>query len=218
MKQFFQSPGFNALVAGCTRLPLSSTLWVPLFDNNDGAEGFARYVGGFARRVVRGATTRASAHWSKRRTAFLAQLSILFPGWGCEEGAVVCEGNEVAGIALTRSQEAILLPVKQHRYTARTRSGSQYVGFADGTAFCRSPSDGPKPPGLALYFARSHTDAEIVQEHGGELQVSTEPAVGLYPLYVTGSKPSAGARGGLVFDRRSFRVGTSVQVVTLAQG
>src|SRR5262249_8469939 len=111
----------------------------------------------------------------------------------------------------------VVLPVKQHEYTVRTESGSLYIKFTDGMAFCRSLSDGPQQPAKALLFARSGTDARIVQDNGGELQVQVQPAWGLYPLYVTGDVPTPGPHpGGLTFAKGSFRIGTAVKTVTPA--
>ncbi|HNB20841.1 MAG TPA: hypothetical protein PLI59_09160 [Candidatus Obscuribacter sp.] len=216
-QSFIPASSFDALAAKGRRVEITSWgTWFPVFDNEEDALAFARYVGGFARRVVERASTRAFAQWSDKHSAFLSVLSIQFPGWGREEGPVMCAGNQVSGVAIRHDGKVVLLPVKQHKYTARTKSGSLYIGFMDGTAFCRSLSDGPQILAKALYFARSSTDAEIVQERGGELQVSTTPTVGAYPLYVTGSEPKPGARGGFVFARASFRLGTKVETVTPA--
>lgn len=217
-QSFIPASNFDALAAKGQRVEIPAWgTWFPVFSKEEEALAFARYIGGFARRVIDRASTRAHAQWSDKHSAFLSVLSIQFPGWGREEGPVMCVGNQVSSIAISHGPKVVLLPVKQHRYTARTKSGSLYIGFADGTAFCRSPSAGPQSLASALYFAGSGTDAKNVHGQGGELQVSTTPTVGAYPLYVTGRAPKhGGAPGVLVFDQASFRLGTAVQTVTAA--
>lgn len=216
MNEFYKARGFNALVAKGTAFQMNATLWFPVFADEQDAVSFARYVGGFARRVVNGSTTRATAKWSDKRSGYIAVLSVQFPGWGREEGPVICQSTEVAGIGIGDAKSPVLLPIKQHRYTARTESGSLYIGFADGTAFCRSKTSGPQSQAAALYFTSSFTDASKVQERGGEIAVSEQPKVGLYPVYVTGAKPTPSAGGCLTFASNTFRLGTKVVIITAA--
>lgn len=217
-QSFIPARNFDNLTAKGQRIEITDCgTWFPVFEQEEDALAFARYIGGFARRVIEKASTRALARWFSNHSGYLAVLSIQFPGWGYEEGPVMCVGKQASGIAISHNSKVMLLPIKQHSYTARTKSGSLYIGFADGTAFCRSPSDGPQPLARALYFARSGRNARCVQQDGGELQVSTTPEVGAYPLYVTGSEPRPGDTPGvLVFQRASYRLGTAVQSVTAA--
>jgi hypothetical protein len=217
MSDFQPARNFNQLAAlGKTITTASGKYWFSVFRNEEDALSFARYTGGFARRVVSGATTRSTAEWSDAHGGYLPILSIQFPGWGREEGLILCESEQVAGIAL-RDARAVLLPVKQHRYTACTESGSLYIGFTDGTAFCRSKSDGALQPGTALYFCSSSSDAERVQNRGGELRVESQPRIGLYPVYVHEGLSLGTSRQSMSFPKGAFRLGTRIIAITPAK-
>ncbi len=193
-----------------------SGIWFPASSEREDALSFARYVGGFARRVLQNATTRSSYQWSSKQAAYLAELSIQVPDWGGETGPILCVEDQAFGIGVRFNGKGFAFPIKPHRYVICSRTGSRYICFTDGTAFCRSFSEGPQYLGRALYFASSWTDADHVQNHGGGLQVVSEPAVGLYPLYVLGNMPTAQPSGGFLFEKDSFRLGTAVRHVTLA--
>lgn len=211
---FRPSPEFDRIVAPATRVQLSDGLWFPVFGTHEQALSFCRFVGGFARRVVPGAVTRSHPIWSDKRGGFIAELSVQFPGWGEEKGIVLCRSNEVAGLALVQNSNWVLLPVKKYSHTLRTRSGTLYVLFSDGTAFCRSQSDGALESAHALYFARSYEDAHNAYENGGAVQVTRVPTVGFIPLYVSGE---AIVKGDVVhLNRKSFRRGTAVASVNAA--
>lgn len=211
---FRPARGFDKIVALATQVQLSDGLWFPVFATHEEALAFCRYVGGYARRVAPGAVTRSLPVWSDKRIGFLARLSIQFPGWGEETGLVLCRSNEVAGLALEQNSSWVLLPVKPYSHTMRTESGTLYVLFSDGTAFCRSQSDGARAPADALYFARSYSEACNVFDNGGALKVTKVPTSGLIPLYISGAVRVVG--GSVHLDPRSFRRGTPVASVIAA--
>jgi hypothetical protein len=210
---FRPARGFDRIVAPAIKAELSGGIWFPVFATEVEALAFCRYVGGFARRVAPGAATCPRPFWSDKRNGFLAKLSIQFPGWGKEEGVVVCRGKEVVGLVLEQSLR-VLLPVKSYSYTMRTKSGTLYVLFSDGTAFCRSQSDGACAPADSLYFARSYSEACKVFDNGGALRVTTVPTPGLIPLYISGVVRVVGDTVHL--KARSFRRGTPLASVIAA--
>ena len=211
---FRPARGFDKIVAPATQVQLSDGLWFPVFATHEEALAFCRYVGGFARRVAPGAVTRSRPFWSDKRNGFLAKLSIQFSGWGEEKGLVLCRSNEVAGLALEQNSSWVLLPVKPYSHTIRTESGTLYVLFSDGTAFCRSQSDGACAPADALYFARSYSEACNAFDKGGALKVTRVPTSGLIPLYISGAVRVVGDFVHL--NPRSFRRGTPVASVFAA--
>lgn len=209
---FIRAKNFTKLAACGAVMQVTSNLWFPVFANEDNARSFAKYVGGYARRVVPGTNTRAVACWSDKRGGYVAELSCQFPGWGVECGIVLCSGqHDVAGLALEKGNGFVLLPMKAHSHTLLTESGTLYVLFSDGTAFCRSQSDGPCALASALYFARSYTDACKVYDHGGALEVTKVPTHGFVPVYVTGRVQESG--NVVHLGARSFRRGTRVASV-----
>jgi hypothetical protein len=205
---FVQTRNFNQLAGKGRRVQVNSNLWLPVFNNQEDAAAFARYVGGFARRVVPGAATRADARWSDKSGGFVAELSCQFPGWGVERGDVLCHGQEVAGLAIQAKKGNVLLPLKGYSHTLRTEKGTLYVLFLDGSAFCRSATDGACPPADALYFAASYAEACNVYDRGGVLEVTKVPTRGCIPIYVNGAvRPM----GNLIrLESRSFRRGQRV--------
>jgi len=211
---FRPARGFDKIVAPATQVQLSDGLWFPVFATHEEALAFCRYVGGFARRVAPGAVTRSRPFWSDKRNGFLAKLSIQFPGWGEEEGLVLCRSNEVAGLALEQNSSWVLLPVKPYSHTMRTEPGTLYVLFSDGTAFCRSQSDGARAPADALYFARSYSEACNVFDKGGALKVTKVPTSGFIPLYISGAVRVVG--DSVHLNPRSFRRETPVASVIAA--
>lgn len=218
MSQFFQARGFDSLVARGNRIGLTEDgLWLPVFKQETDALAFARYVGGYVRRVIERTTTSASAKCCYDQCN-RAVLSIQISGWGREEGEVLCLGSEVAGLGLTchPNYSLVLLPLKQHKYTVRTQSGSLYLGFVDGTGFCRSVANGPHEPAAVLYFTGNFDEASDVQLHGGALRVVAQPKGGLCPVYVVGTLPKLLAPGVLEFAPRAFRLGTRVVSITPA--
>ena len=212
---FQQARSFDKIVAtALKRVNLPGGLWFPVFGSQEQALSFARYVGGYVRRVAPDAGTRSRPTWSDKQQGFIARLSVQFPGWGEEEGIVLCRGKEVAGLALEQNSTWLLLPVKQYSHTVRTESGTLYVLFEDGSAFCRSKSDGACQAADALYFARSYSEACNVQARGGSLQVSKVPAAGLVPLYISGAVSVVG--DSVTLKANSFRRGTRVASVHVA--
>ena len=211
---FRPARGFDKIVAGAVRVQLSSGLWFPVFGTHDEALSFARYVGGFARRVAPGAVTRSRPSWSDKRQGFIARLSIQFPGWGEEEGVVLCRGGEVAGLALEQNSSYVLLPIKQYSHTVRTISDTLYVLFSDGTGFCRSKSGGAVEAADVLCFAHSLSGAQDVYYNGGALKVSKVPANGLVPIYISGPVRAVGDT--VYLEARQFRRGTLVASVVAA--
>ena len=213
---FRPARGFDKIVASAVRVQLENGFWSPKFPTHDQALAFARYVGGYARRVAPGAVTRSRPFLSVQRNGYCAKLSIQFPGWGGEEvGLVLCRGNEVAGLALEQKSGWVFLPVKPYVYTMRTESDSLYVLFADGTAFCRSNSDGACAPADALYFAHSYPGACDAFANGGELGVTKVPAIGLVPVYVRGTVTDNG-NDVITVRAGSFRRGTPIASVIAA--
>lgn len=209
MNEFIQARGFNSLSDKGTRLPLPDRMYAVLFENESDALAFGRYVGGFPKRLMPDCSTRARSFYSEKHDAYIAELSIRTHGFQ-EEGVVLCQDSEVVAIAVRHKGGLRIFPLKTVSLAVKTKSGTLYVRFADGSAYCRSQSDGPQALASALYFASSLTDAGRVQENGGELGVADQPASGLYPVYVTGERPVSAGRG-LVFERGSFRLGTAVQ-------
>lgn len=206
-RDFRPARGFDKIVAHAVKMHLFDGLWFPVFATHDEALAFTRYVGGYARRVAPGAITRSHPFRSDKRNGYLAKLSIQFPRWGEEEGVVLCRGNEVIGLALDPSCK-VILPVKPYSHTIQTESRSLYVLFADGTAFCRSQSDGARAPADALYFTPSPEEAHKVFDKGGALKVTKVPTLGFAPLYIRGAVQVVG--DSIHLEARSFRSGTAI--------
>ncbi len=90
-------------------------------------------------------------------------------------------------------------------FTVWTESGTSY-GLTGAATFCSAVQQ----KGRMLFFVASASDVKRVHQHGGELEVSRYPAVGLYPVYVTGAEPEQLAANRYRFLPRSFRYGTAV--------
>ena len=95
------------------------------------------------------------------------------------------------------------------RYCVRTESGSHYAKWNDESVACRT-AKGEQPTGTGLFFAARADDVTRVQKSGGELWLSTEPQVGYYPVYVTGSQPRYTRNNWYQVNAGSFRLGTAV--------
>ncbi|MBY0359686.1 MAG: hypothetical protein K2W82_16915 [Candidatus Obscuribacterales bacterium] len=212
---FTKAQGFTDLVKKGVRKDCSNGVWIVTFGDPLDAESFAKYVGGFIRRVCPKANTRASSTMSDRHQAYVATQRIQFP-WGTVEGAVIFWGENTCGIAIKNEKagKQIMLPIRPHTSFCTTESGSLYVKFDDGNAFCISVENGVQPCAQALYFALSSTEADRVQREGEELHVSEVPTVGAYPIY--GDKAEPGTHGRMRFKQGSFRIGTKIRSITHA--
>lgn len=214
-ENFMKMAGFNRMVRKSQRCNIpGSELFFPAFETHDEAMGFGLYIAAYFRRVVKDLRTHVTVRGGAR--GFVARCQVQYPGLRQEDGLIVCKGGdslgvggECEGILLSHDRHGYLLPLKQHLYTAVTESGSEYVAFADGTAFCHSTS-GPQMLAVAMYFASSFTDGDHVQKHGGNLLVATSPATNLVPIYCF-EKPTAGAPRGMVFKANSYRIGTRIK-------
>ena len=215
MTDFIPAGGFTKLVASARRIPLPDALWSPVFNTYEEALAFARYVGGFPRRIAPGTVTRPRPTWSEKQRGYVARLSVLFPGWGPadEEGTIACWGNKVAGLALEQDGRLVLLPLKAYTHTLRTQSDTLYVLYADGTGFCRSKRDGAIAAAAGVRFA-VYAEAMHVYQNGGVVRVSRIPAVGLVPLYL--SEPVTTPGENLDLRAKSFRRGTPIASVFAA--
>lgn len=213
---YLRKSGFDRIVADCRRVDIGNDLWYPAFRTHDEAFGFGLYIAGYFRRVVTNLKTRVSV--TRIPWGYVALCAVTYPGLGVENGIIVCSegdpsngvGGECEGIVLRNASASVLLPVKQHCYTAVTESGSQYVSFKDGTAFCHG-TDGPQHLAVRLLYTKSKTQADAVKQSGGELSVTAEPTLGFYPVYCVQRPLVDGST--FKFGRESFRRGTRVQRV-----
>jgi hypothetical protein len=208
--EFYRGSGFAKIVAAAEKIQMANGLWYPVFKTNDEALAFARYVGGFVRRVAKDSVTRSRPFWSDERSGYVAKLSIQFPGWGEEEGVVLCSGEEVAGIYLHPRTGCTLLPIKQYTHTMRTENGSLYVLFKDGTVFYRSVS-GSCRSADRLFFARSHSEASAAHDNGGLVDVTDVPKRGFSPVYVVGTPTLQGTL--LKLPAKSFGYGSPIDSI-----
>ena len=211
MNDFIRARNFNVLAAKGRRVTSESGRAYIVFQDSEDAGAFARYVGGFARRVINGATTRATVIKSDKQGGYIANLSITYPNFGKEEGIVICKDDQAVGILIKHDSRVVLLPIQQHTLTARTESGTLYVRFADGTAFCRSKGDGPQPLAHSLFFTSNFADASAVMQRGGELLVTKTATRGLYPVYALGVVNPGDGQYRMNFKKGAFRLGTKVR-------
>lgn len=210
MNEFFQAKGFEALVAKGCEVAVGPKYWVAVFANQADAEDFARYAAGFVKRVITDAKVRTTSVWSDARRGYLAHVGYAVPSGPTEEGAVICIGREVCGIAIKEAKRQVLLPIQPHTMAVVTESGTTYFRMEDGTCFCRSRSDGAQPCARSLWFTASVADSDQALKQGGRVKVQAQPAVGLYPLYVYTPVGTPDAQGYLHLDKASFRFGTRV--------
>lgn len=212
---FMNARGFTDLVKKGVRKECGNGIWIVTFDDPANAEAFAKYVGGFIRRVCPNTNTRASSVMSDKHNAYVASQRIQFP-WGSVEGAVIFWAENACGIAIKNAiaGKQIMLPIRPHTLFCTTESGSLYVKFDDGSAFCISVEHGVQPCAQALYFALSSTEADRVQREGAELHVSEVPTTGAYPIY--GDKAEPATHGRMRFTKGSFRIGTKIRSIVHA--
>jgi hypothetical protein len=211
--EFFRSDAFNALVSKgvLTRIG-EGDHWAHVFQEREYAQGLADCVSEFVRRTLPGARRRASCE--QREGGYVAFLSIERPGaFGPVEGPLMCEAEQPPGLGLCHEGRWVVLPLKRSNVECGTVTGEFYLCFVDGTAFCRSSSEGPLPPAPALYFSDSETDARRVLEEGGLLKVTTSPKCGLFPLYLTGTAEAGANAGELAFAPGAFRLGSRINCV-----
>ena len=211
LTDFRPAKSFNAIVANARRVDRPDGFWFPVFGSRDEALSFTRYVGGYVRSVAPDAITRSLP--SPGYGGIVGKLEIKF-SWGTEEGLVLCSGNVMAGLLLEQASGPVILPVKQYTHIIHSESGTVYVLFADGSACCRSRSDGAVPAAKALYFTNSEAEAAKVYHRGGALKVTKAPVPGLVPVYVTVDYHLVGDT--LHLAPNSFRYWTKVASVLAA--
>lgn len=184
------------------------------FTKQDAAQSIANYIAGYVKRVIPQVQVKASAKWSEKRKGFVPQLTCVFPNWGTEEGLVLLDkNNNFIGIGVVEPTKWTLVPIKAISYFIRTESGTLYIHYQDGTAFCRSKSDGAISPAKRIFYADYKSSREVYQ-NGGALRVNKVPSVGLVPVYV-GDKYDV-ISNVLILAKGSFRIGTDIKTIIAA--
>jgi hypothetical protein len=143
----------------------------------------------------------------ERTEFFFPAITVVLSLWPEEHGIVIFHESELIGLAIGNPADLIIMPVKPWSHTMRSESGSRFVLYNDGTAFCRTSKNDHLKPAASLVFADVETAASVYLR-GGKLKVTRTPTKGLAPVYIPPPAPTVGSDGFITLEPNSFQRST----------
>ncbi len=218
---FIPAGAFNRMASKGRRVDLGGGQFFLVFADQEDALAFGRYTSGFPRRIMPTAGIAVRTRWLDAGRGYIAELTCKFPGWerqypgwATETGVIICNGLQVVGLGVTASDgNMVVVPLRAFSHTVRTESGTFYVLYEDGSAYCRSGSTGAQPAGEVAYFA-DYDRAKQVYTAGGAMSVTPVPVIGRAVVYLD---RKVAVNGDIIFlAAGSFRRGTRVEQIRAA--